>query len=76
VLHVRVSGELPWVVFELDVKPGADVREEAAQRLVRHGWPLRELRKEQPSLEDIFVRLTTSDQSDRPDPADRPEELH
>jgi ABC-2 type transport system ATP-binding protein len=61
VLHVRVSGELPWTVFELDVQPGADVREEAGRRMVGHGWALRELRREQPSLEDIFVRLTTSD---------------
>ncbi|MGD0999138.1 MAG: ATP-binding cassette domain-containing protein [Candidatus Brocadiia bacterium] len=51
----------PWSVFEIDVTPGADVREEVARRMVRHGWALRELRKEQPSLEDIFVRLTTSD---------------
>jgi hypothetical protein len=29
--------------------------------MVANGWALRELRKEQPSLEDIFVRLTTSD---------------
>jgi ABC-2 type transport system ATP-binding protein len=61
VLHVRVSGELPWIVFELDVEPGVDVREEAGRRMVRNGWAFRELRREQPSLEDIFVRLTTSD---------------
>jgi ABC-2 type transport system ATP-binding protein len=51
----------PWSVFELDVAPGADVREEVGRRMVRNGWALRELHKEQPSLEDIFVRLTTSD---------------
>jgi ABC-2 type transport system ATP-binding protein len=64
VLHVRVSGELPWIVFELDVEPGADVREEAGRRMAGHGWALRELRREQPSLEDIFVRLTTTDSRD------------
>jgi ABC-2 type transport system ATP-binding protein len=62
---VRVSvlahGGSAWTAFELDVQPGADVREEVGRRMVRNGWALRELRKEQPSLEDIFVRLTAKD---------------
>ena len=57
----RAEADSPWSAFELDVAPGADVREEVGRRMVRNGWALRELRKEQPSLEDIFVRLTTSD---------------
>jgi ABC-2 type transport system ATP-binding protein len=66
VLHVHrpaspAEGGAPWSVFEIDVMPGADVREEVGRRMVANGWALRELRKEQPSLEDIFVRLTTSD---------------
>ena len=55
------EGGSPWSVFEIEVTPGADVREEVGRRMVRNGWPLRELRKEQPSLEDIFVRLTAKD---------------
>jgi ABC-type uncharacterized transport system ATPase subunit len=62
---IRVSaladGSSPWIAFELAVRPGADVREEVGRRIIRNGWPLRELRKEQPSLEDIFVRLTAKD---------------
>jgi ABC-2 type transport system ATP-binding protein len=62
---VRVSaladGGSPWTAFELGVQPGADVREEVARRILRNGWALRELRKEQPSLEDIFVRLTAKE---------------
>jgi ABC-2 type transport system ATP-binding protein len=61
VLRVHSDDGSPWSVFELDVKPGADVREEVGQRMVRNGWALRELRKEQPSLEDIFVQLTAKD---------------
>jgi ABC-2 type transport system ATP-binding protein len=61
VLRVRADGGSPWTLFELDVEPGADVREEVGRRMVRNGWALRELRREQPSLEDIFVRLTTTD---------------
>jgi ABC-2 type transport system ATP-binding protein len=61
VLGVRSDGGTPWTVFELRIQPGADVREEVYQRVVRNGWALRELRKEQPSLEDIFVRLTAKE---------------
>ncbi len=57
----RAEGGAPWSVFEIDATPGADVREEVGRRMVRQGWALRELRREQPSLEDIFVRLTTGD---------------
>jgi ABC-2 type transport system ATP-binding protein len=64
VLRVRADGGAPWTVFELEVKPGADVREEVGLRMVRNGWALRELRKEQPSLEDIFVRLTKGENAD------------
>jgi ABC-2 type transport system ATP-binding protein len=60
-VSVLEGGGSPWTTFELGVQPGADVREEAGRRMVRNGWALRELRKEQPSLEDIFVRLTTKD---------------
>jgi len=48
--------------FDLEVAPEADPREEIFQHAVQHGWTLRELRREQPSLEDIFVRLTTGDE--------------
>jgi len=61
VLSVRWDGAAPVGRFELQVKPGADVREEVYARAVRNDWPLRELRKEEPSLEDIFVRLTTTE---------------
>jgi ABC-2 type transport system ATP-binding protein len=61
VLHVRADGGSPWSVFEIEVAPGADVREEVGRRMVRNGWAVRELRREQPSLEDIFVRLTAID---------------
>jgi ABC-2 type transport system ATP-binding protein len=60
-VSVLADGGSAWTAFELDVQPGADVREEVGRRMVRNGWALRELRKEQPSLEDIFVRLTAKD---------------
>ena len=57
----RADTGSPWIVFELGVHTGADVREEVGRRMVRNGWALRELRTEQPSLEDIFVRLTAKE---------------
>jgi len=47
--------------FVLNLNPDADVREEVFRRVVRNGWTLRELRREQPSLEDIFIRLTAKE---------------
>ena len=61
VLQVRRDGAAPFERFELQVEPDADVREEVFRRVVRNGWTLRELRREQPSLEDIFVRLTAKE---------------
>jgi ABC-2 type transport system ATP-binding protein len=61
VLRVRTESGSPWSAFELEVAPGTDVREEVGRRMPGHGWALRELRKEQPSLEDIFVRLTAKE---------------
>ncbi len=61
VLRVRTQSGAPWSAFELEVASGADVREEVGRSMVQGGWALRELRKEQPSLEDIFVRLTAKD---------------
>ena len=46
VLRVHSDSGTPWTVFELEVKPGAEVREEVGRRIVQNGWPLRELRKE------------------------------
>jgi ABC-2 type transport system ATP-binding protein len=63
VLHATCDSVQPVARFDLEVTPGADVREELFQRVVRSGWALRELRTEQPSLEDIFVRLTAKEEA-------------
>ena len=63
VVHVACDGVQPVARCDLEIKPGADVREEVFQRAVRNGWILRELRTEQPSLEDIFVRLTAKEEA-------------
>lgn len=48
-----------WVELRFaDTTDGGDARETVAARAARRGWPLRELRHEESSLEDIFVALT------------------
>jgi ABC-2 type transport system ATP-binding protein len=48
--------------FELRCRPGSDPREELFRLAVARHWTLLELTLRRASLEDIFVRLTTSDQ--------------
>lgn len=62
VLNVRrrAFGEVSR--FDLEIAPETDPREEIFQRAVQDGWILRELRRDQTSLEDIFVRLTTGEE--------------
>jgi ABC-2 type transport system ATP-binding protein len=47
-----------WRRFTVRVDVGADLREEIASLIGRHGWPLREFVRRQASLEDVFVELT------------------
>lgn len=47
-----------WQSCELRVAAESDPRVELATLAARRGWPLRELRADQASLEDIFVSLT------------------
>ena len=49
--------------FLLDCGDGSDPREEVFRAAVESGWVLLELVREQASLEDVFVRLTTGDES-------------
>jgi ABC-2 type transport system ATP-binding protein len=47
--------------FELRCRSGSDPREEVFRAVVDRDWTLLELALRETSLEDIFVRLTTSD---------------
>jgi ABC-2 type transport system ATP-binding protein len=50
--------------FELRCRAGSDPREEIFRAAVDRQWTLLELALRQASLEDIFVRLTTSDRAE------------
>ena len=59
---VHVEREDAFTRLRLDIEPHSDVREAIGQCVVEQGWELRELRVEQPSLEDIFVRLIAKEE--------------
>lgn len=47
-----------WLTIECQPKPGEDIRLIIDSCIKREGWPLRELRRERATLEDVFVELT------------------
>ena len=46
-------------LFAIETPPGNDIRERVAEFVVQNGWGLLELRREELTLEDIFVNLVT-----------------
>ena len=51
------------VAFDVETSAGADVREEIFRLAVARQWTLRELSQQQALLEDVFIHLTTHEQS-------------
>jgi len=47
-----------YVTAAVRSKEAYDVREEVARTVMQHGWPLREIRLEQVSLEEFFAQVT------------------
>lgn len=50
-----------WKRFNMRVEARADIREALFDLALKNNWHIRELHRELPSLEDVFVELTTSD---------------
>jgi ABC-2 type transport system ATP-binding protein len=50
--------------FEVELKPGADAREAIFRLAVERRWVLRELSAQRASLEDVFIHLTTHEQTE------------
>jgi ABC-2 type transport system ATP-binding protein len=55
------AGSSGWTQFEVRLDTGADPREEIATLTRDRHWPLRELRANQATLEDVFVEITQRD---------------
>jgi ABC-2 type transport system ATP-binding protein len=58
---VTQARQLPDGRIRLECAPGQDLRETLAERAVRNGWGLYELHAARKTLEEIFVELTTQD---------------
>ena len=52
------------VVALVEVTPGQEIRSQLAAKIVGKGWPLYELRGVNLSLEEIFLELTTDEESE------------
>jgi ABC-2 type transport system ATP-binding protein len=60
------------VGYEVESEQGRDIRRDLARAVVASGWGLLELRPMRMSLEEIFLSLTTEDESGAGAPADVP----
>jgi len=49
--------------FQIESETGRDIRTDLARTVVGKGWGLLELRSENMSLEDIFIKLTTAEET-------------
>jgi len=49
--------------FQIESETGRDIRTDLARTVVSKGWGLLELRSENMSLEDIFIKLTTAEET-------------
>ncbi len=61
VLGVEQESKGDFVALTIQTQPGTDLREEVAKCIVHAGGTLRELRAVRRSLEDIFVKITTTE---------------
>ncbi len=62
VQDVRREGDGPVATYVIEARLGADLREPIATLVVQHGWGLQRLQSVEMSLEEIFLRLTTSEE--------------
>lgn len=58
---IEESKDGVWTRFTLRVEPGHDVREAVMNLAAAKNWKLRELHRQLPSLEDVFVELAASE---------------
>jgi ABC-2 type transport system ATP-binding protein len=64
VLDARVASENGGRArYQVDSATGHDIRSELARTIVGKGWGLLELQAENMSLEDIFIELTTKEET-------------
>ncbi|MCB1227672.1 MAG: ATP-binding cassette domain-containing protein [Verrucomicrobiales bacterium] len=57
----RSRREEGWETYVLRVESQSDVRESIMDLALRKGWKIRELHRQLPTLEDVFVEITAGD---------------
>ena len=62
-VEAEADGQDGVSIYTMACESGADVREELAASVVDAGWGLLELRVQRLSLEDIFLKLTTTEEA-------------
>jgi ABC-2 type transport system ATP-binding protein len=72
---VRVEEAEPPHRFVVTSETAADVREEVFFALASEGWPLLEIRAQEHSLEDIYLKLTSEDERDKQEALEVVEEV-
>jgi len=61
VKDVAVEADGEWSIFQLRLEANADPSEEVLRVAIAQGWPVREVTRRRPTLEDVFVELTHAD---------------
>jgi len=61
VKDVAVEADGEWSIFQLRLEANADPSEEVLRVAIAKGWPVREVTRRRPTLEDVFVELTHAD---------------
>lgn len=58
---LREKADEGWQAFSLRIESNTDVREEIQELATKEKWCIRELHRQLPSLEDVFIELAASD---------------
>ena len=61
VVDVTVTGSGDTRLYMVESKPGRDIRDELSSAVVESGYRLLGLKAHEMSLEDIFLKLTTTE---------------
>ncbi len=62
---VREKTDEGWQAFSLRIESNTDVREALQELAMKEKWKIRELHRQHPSLEDVFIELAASDPPER-----------
>jgi ABC-2 type transport system ATP-binding protein len=64
-VEIMIEKEGGVTIFELENSPELDVRKQIFFEMARNGWPIIEMKSLDPTLEDIFLQVTSTSQDTR-----------